>query len=133
MFKVKRISIDIRLYCCYYYYFCSFNCVEQIQVRKTDQKIISILLFIRLIHLSFHAATKTKAESLWIMDDEDTLLLRAKEERDRIFERYDRGRDTDNPIEPWEDPGFEVYHRTDKYAFCSLSLSRSQVITSETA
>lgn len=47
--------------------------------------------------------------------DEEVLLLRAKEERDKIFERYDKGRD--NTIEPWEDPGFEVYHRTDKLVF----------------
>lgn len=49
--------------------------------------------------------------------DEEVLLLRAKEERDKIFERYDKGRESDNKIEPWEDPGFEVYHRTDKFVF----------------
>lgn len=47
--------------------------------------------------------------------NEEVLLLRAKEERDNIFERYDKGRECDNTIEPWEDPGFEVYHRTDMF------------------
>lgn len=46
--------------------------------------------------------------------DEEILLLRAKEERDKIFEKYDKGRQSDNTIEPWEDPALEVYHRTDK-------------------
>lgn len=49
--------------------------------------------------------------------DEELLLLRAKKERDKIFESYDKGRQSDNSIEPWEDPGFEVYHRTDKFVF----------------
>lgn len=42
------------------------------------------------------------------------LLRRAQEERQKIFERYDKGRSKDNPIDPWEDPGFEIYHQTDK-------------------
>lgn len=46
--------------------------------------------------------------------DEEILLIRAKEEREQIFERYAKGRQTDNSIEPWEDPSLEFYHRTDK-------------------
>lgn len=46
--------------------------------------------------------------------DEEILLIRAKEEREQIFERYAKGRQADNNIEPWEDPSFDVYHRADK-------------------
>lgn len=53
------------------------------------------------------------------MDDDGTdelLLLRAREEREKIFQRYDRGTDPSNDVDPWENPSFEVYHYTDKYA-----------------
>lgn len=49
--------------------------------------------------------------------DEELLLSRAREERVKIFERYDRGRSAENQIDPWEDPAFEIYHQTDKYGF----------------
>ncbi|CAD7089548.1 unnamed protein product [Hermetia illucens] len=54
------------------------------------------------------------------MDDDGTdelLLLRAREEREKIFQRYDRGTDPSNDVDPWENPSFEVYHYTDKYGF----------------
>lgn len=46
--------------------------------------------------------------------NETDLLVRAKEERDEIFERYDRGRESDNCINSWEETKFEVYHRADR-------------------
>lgn len=46
--------------------------------------------------------------------DEDALLERAIEERQSIFERYDRGRSDLSQIERWEDPTFELYHKTDR-------------------
>lgn len=46
--------------------------------------------------------------------NENDLLLRAKEERDEIFERYDKGRDGDSLINSWEETKFEVYHRADR-------------------
>ncbi|XP_031616395.1 USP6 N-terminal-like protein isoform X2 [Contarinia nasturtii] len=49
--------------------------------------------------------------------NENELLLRAKEERDEIFDRYDKGRDSSNYINSWEDTKFEVYHRADRYGF----------------
>nr|CAD7570143.1 unnamed protein product [Timema californicum] len=50
------------------------------------------------------------------MNEED-LLRRATEERDNIVSRYARGREEGAPIDPWEDPGFEIYHATDRYGF----------------
>ncbi|KAF7273174.1 USP6 N-terminal-like protein [Rhynchophorus ferrugineus] len=49
------------------------------------------------------------------MNEED-LLKRSAEERERIFKRYEQGREC-TEIDPWEDPGFEVYHTTDRYGF----------------
>ncbi|XP_058447758.1 uncharacterized protein LOC131428106 isoform X2 [Malaya genurostris] len=49
--------------------------------------------------------------------DEDALIARAKEERAKIFQRYDLGREPGAVIDPWEDPAFEVYHQTDRYGF----------------
>lgn len=48
-------------------------------------------------------------------EDEDVLLARAAEERERIFQKYERGREPGAEIDPWEDPGFEVYHAMDRY------------------
>lgn len=45
--------------------------------------------------------------------NENELLLRAKEEREEIFERYDKGHDG-NSIDSWEETKFEVYHRADR-------------------
>ncbi len=47
------------------------------------------------------------------MDDE-LLISRAREERKKIFERYDKGRSEDNDIDPWEDAALEIYHKMDK-------------------
>lgn len=49
------------------------------------------------------------------MNEED-LIKRSAEERERIFKRYEQGREGAE-IDPWEDPGFEVYHTTDRYGF----------------
>ncbi|XP_055313838.1 USP6 N-terminal-like protein isoform X2 [Sitodiplosis mosellana] len=49
--------------------------------------------------------------------NENELLLRAKEERDEIFERYDKGREDNSLINLWEETKFEVYHRADRYGF----------------
>uniref|UniRef100_A0A182P766 Rab-GAP TBC domain-containing protein n=1 Tax=Anopheles epiroticus TaxID=199890 RepID=A0A182P766_9DIPT len=46
--------------------------------------------------------------------DEEALIARAKEEREKIFQRYDKGREPGAEIDPWEDPQFEVYHQTDR-------------------
>lgn len=45
------------------------------------------------------------------------MIARANEEREKIFQRYDRGREPGADIDPWEDPGYEVYHQTDRYGF----------------
>lgn len=48
--------------------------------------------------------------------NEEALLARASEERERIFQRYERGRENlAGQIDPWEDPEFEEYHKTDRY------------------
>lgn len=53
--------------------------------------------------------------------NEEALLSRASEERELIFERYERGRDNlVGQIDPWEDPEFEEYHKTDRYVFLWL-------------
>ncbi|XP_035433417.1 USP6 N-terminal-like protein isoform X2 [Spodoptera frugiperda] len=50
--------------------------------------------------------------------NEEALLARASEERERIFQRYERGRENlIGQIDPWEDPEFEDYHKTDRYGF----------------
>uniref|UniRef100_A0A1Y1KQ89 USP6 N-terminal-like protein n=1 Tax=Photinus pyralis TaxID=7054 RepID=A0A1Y1KQ89_PHOPY len=50
------------------------------------------------------------------MNEED-LIRRSSEEREKIFRRYERGREEGAEIDPWEDPSFEVYHATDRYGF----------------
>lgn len=49
--------------------------------------------------------------------NEDNLIIRSVEEREKIFKRYEFGRKEGAAIDPWEDPGFEVYHTTDRYGF----------------
>ncbi|RUS85975.1 hypothetical protein EGW08_006245 [Elysia chlorotica] len=44
-------------------------------------------------------------------------IQRAAKERADIVARYDLGREEGAQIDPWEDPGFEVYHVTDRYGF----------------
>ncbi|XP_067002612.1 USP6 N-terminal-like protein [Anabrus simplex] len=48
---------------------------------------------------------------------EEELLQRAAEERATIVSRYKRGRENGAQIDPWEDPGFEIYHVTDRHGF----------------
>lgn len=49
--------------------------------------------------------------------EEEKMVARANEERAKLFQRYDRGREPGAEIDPWEDPGFEIYHQTDRYGF----------------
>lgn len=49
--------------------------------------------------------------------NEEAMVARANEEREKLFLRYDHGREPGADIDPWEDPGFEVYHQTDRYGF----------------
>lgn len=49
--------------------------------------------------------------------DEEAMVARANEERLKLFQRYDRGREPGAEIDPWEDPAFEIYHQTDRYGF----------------
>lgn len=49
--------------------------------------------------------------------DEAAMVARANEERAKLFQRYDRGREPGAEIDPWEDPAFEIYHQTDRYGF----------------
>lgn len=50
------------------------------------------------------------------MNEED-LLKRSAEEREKIFKRYELGRAEGAEIDPWEDPDFQIYHVTDRYGF----------------
>lgn len=53
--------------------------------------------------------------------NEEALLARAAEERERIFQRYERGRENlAGQIDPWEDPEFEEYHKTDRLVIETL-------------
>lgn len=64
--------------------------------------------------------------------NEEELLQRAIEERDKLFKRYEQGRDGGAEIDPWEDPGFEVYHATDRYGFIHDKRLPSKVDIHET-
>lgn len=44
-------------------------------------------------------------------------IRQAARERAAIVAKYDKGREEGAQIDPWEDPGFEVYHVTDRYGF----------------
>lgn len=48
--------------------------------------------------------------------NEEELVRRSAEEREKLFRRYEQGREG-GEIDPWEDPAFEVYHTTDRYGF----------------
>ncbi|PRD21350.1 UNVERIFIED_CONTAM: USP6 N-terminal-like protein [Trichonephila clavipes] len=45
-----------------------------------------------------------------------------EEERAAIVAKYELGRYDNSHIYPWEDPGFEVYHVTDRYGFLQYVL-----------
>ncbi|CAG9763280.1 unnamed protein product [Ceutorhynchus assimilis] len=64
------------------------------------------------------------------MNEED-LIKRSAEEREKIFKRYEQGREGAE-IDPWEDPGFEVYHATDRYGFIHDKRLPSKVDPQET-
>ncbi|XP_044747169.1 USP6 N-terminal-like protein [Coccinella septempunctata] len=64
--------------------------------------------------------------------NEEELLQRAIEERDKLFKRYEQGREGGAEIDPWEDPGFEVYHATDRYGFIHDKRLPSKVDIHET-
>lgn len=49
-----------------------------------------------------------------VMMDTDALIARSNEEREKIFLKYERGRDVGAEIDPWEDPDFTVYLHTDR-------------------
>ena len=49
-----------------------------------------------------------------MMEDENRLIERSRKEREQTFLRYDLARSEENEIDKWEDPEFEVYHKTDK-------------------
>lgn len=50
--------------------------------------------------------------------EEAALVARAEDERIKIFERYDRGREQGAQIDDWEDPSqIEIYHKTDRHGF----------------
>ncbi|XP_055694641.1 USP6 N-terminal-like protein [Lutzomyia longipalpis] len=50
-------------------------------------------------------------------EEEETLLVRAQVEREKIFQKYERGREPGAEIDPWEDPDFSLYKHTDRYGF----------------
>jgi len=47
-------------------------------------------------------------------EQQDALVKRSEDEREDIFRRYELGMDPSNVVDPWENPTFELYHRTDK-------------------
>lgn len=49
--------------------------------------------------------------------DEAEQRARAREERRRIVQRYDLGREEGAVIDDWEDPKFEIYYTQDRYGF----------------
>jgi hypothetical protein len=46
--------------------------------------------------------------------EEDQLIERAKTEREKIFERYDKGRIPGAEIDEWEDADFPLYYQLDR-------------------
>ncbi|XP_032596898.1 USP6 N-terminal-like protein isoform X2 [Drosophila grimshawi] len=50
-------------------------------------------------------------------DQQCALVKRAEDEREDIFKRYELGTDPSNKVDSWENPTFEIYHKTDKYGF----------------
>lgn len=47
-------------------------------------------------------------------EQQEALVKRAEDEREDIFRRYELGLDPSNVVDSWENPTFEIYHRTDK-------------------
>jgi hypothetical protein len=51
------------------------------------------------------------------LNEAEKALRQAERERHAIVKKYDFGREPGAQIDPWEDPGFEIYHTTDRYGF----------------
>lgn len=51
------------------------------------------------------------------------LVNRAAEEREKIFERYDLGRQ--GPVDPWEEPDYSIYEMVDRWVhkFSTISIA----------
>ena len=47
-------------------------------------------------------------------EDDPEMRARAREERQQIVEKYDRGREDGAVIDDWEDPRLEIYHTQDR-------------------
>lgn len=82
-------------------------------------KIFFLISYLQLTNFNYGPTTylsknnKKKRKKVNIMD-ENSLLNRAQEERWKIFEHYEKGRSDDNEIDLWEDPEYEIYHKTDE-------------------
>lgn len=48
---------------------------------------------------------------------EADMVARANGEREKLYQRYDHGREPGAEIDPWEDPALDVYQRSDRYGF----------------
>lgn len=59
-------------------------------------------------------ANEEREFSLFFFSKED-FLSDTNSTGEKLFKRYDDGRE--QHIDPWEDPGFELYHQTDRYGF----------------
>lgn len=66
-------------------------------------------LLIERVHT--HPQYNNQITTIHVMMNEDDLLLRAKEERDEIFARYDNGRENADSINDWEE--IEIYGQAD--------------------
>lgn len=54
---------------------------------------------------------------LFYLDDYRHTGEAPEDERASIVAKYELGRHDNSHIYSWEDPGFEVYHVTDRYGF----------------
>ena len=50
-------------------------------------------------------------------EDKEEQIRILHEERRQIVEKYDLGREDGAVIDDWEDPKFEIYHKTDRFGF----------------
>ena len=50
-------------------------------------------------------------------NESDDLRERSRQERLQIVAKYDMGRGKGAQIDEWEDPGYEFYHKTDRFGF----------------
>ena len=54
-------------------------------------------------------------------EDKEEQIRILHEERRQIVEKYDLGREDGAVIDDWEDPKFEIYHKTDRFGFITDS------------